>query len=363
MTETTALAIPTGDALTAIFRKPEDIDPIIKRIRDEVKKHAPDLSTKSGRDAIASLAYKVSRSKTALDDAGKKLTEDIKKQAAGIDAARKKIRDQLDALRDEVRKPLTDWEASETLRVQAAKDALDGVRHHGLSGEDASADVAAAAARVKAIEAKPEYAEYLPQIEAARENTLATLRVMYASAKKREDQEAELMRLRAEAEARAEADRIKAEQEAAARAEAERAEREKAEAEAKAKADAERATQIERDRQEAARLAAEQEKAAAAQREADLARQAREAEERHQKELLEAKAREEAAAQAERDRIAAERKAEDDARAKREADAAHRDRIARDIAEALRTMAGHATPEAIAAALIAGKIPHVTVNM
>lgn len=363
MTDTTALALPTGDALADVFARPEQIDPIIQRIRDEVKAHAPDLSTEKGRKEIASLAYKVSRSKTALDDAGKAMTEEIKKQAGQIDAARKKIRDQLDALRDEVRKPLTDWEAAEALRKQSALDAIEAVRSHGLPEEYSSADVAEAAARVKAIEAKPEYAEYLPQIEAARDNTLASLRVMYAAAKKQEDQAAELERLRADAEARAEADRIKAEQEAAAQAEADRVKREAEEAEARAKEEAARAARIEAEKAEAARVAAEQEKAAAAEREAELARQAREAEERHAREMADAKAREEAAAQAERDRIAAERKAEEDARAKREADAAHRSKIAADIAEALRAMSGRATPEAIADALIAGKIPHVKVNM
>lgn len=53
MTETTALAIPTGSALTAAFAAPENIDPIIKRIRDEVKSHAPDLTTDKGRKEIA----------------------------------------------------------------------------------------------------------------------------------------------------------------------------------------------------------------------------------------------------------------------------------------------------------------------
>jgi hypothetical protein len=363
MTDTTALALPSGSALADVFSNLKNIDPIIKRIRDEVKSHTPDLSTEKGRKEIASLAYKVSRSKTALDDAGKKLTEDIKRQAGQIDAARKKIRDQLDALRDEVRKPLTDWEAAEELRVQSARATIDEVRFHGLPDEYSSADVAEAAARVKSVEAKPEYAEYLPQIEAARENTLAALRVMYSAAKKREEQEAELARLRAEAEARAEADRIKAEQEAAAQAEADRAKREAEEAEESARQEAERAARIEAEKAEAARLAAEQEKAAAAEREAALARQAEEAAERHRKELAEAKAREEAAAQAERDRIAAERKAEEDARAKREADAAHRAKIAKNIANALRAMAGDASPEKIAEALIAGKIPHVTVSM
>lgn len=363
MTETTALTIPTGDALAAIFTKPEDVDPIINRIREEVTSHAPDLTTAKGRDAIASLAYKVSRSKTALDDAGKKLTEDTKRQIAVIDAARKKIRDQLDALRDEVRKPLTDWEQAEAMRVQAAKDTLDAVRFHGLSGEEGSADVAEKAAWIKSIIAKPEYAEYLPQIEAAREATLQALRGMYAAAKKREDQDAELARLRAEAEARAEADRIKAEEEAFAAAEAERAAREAAEAAARAKEEAERAAKIEADKKAAAEAAAQRERDEAAAREAEMKRQADEAAEQHKRDLEAAALREAEAAQRERDRIAAEREAEAAARAKREADQAHRAKIASDIADALRTMSGRATPEAIAEALMTGAIPHVTVNM
>lgn len=77
----------------------------------------------------------------------------------------------------------------------------------------------------------------------------------------------------------------------------------------------------------------------------------------------EAGAREEAAAQAERDRLEAQKKADADARSKREADQAHRARIKADIAAALASMAGSATPDAIADALICGKIPHVTVVM
>lgn len=331
MPESTALALPTGTALDDVFRRQENLDPLIKRIEDEVRSHVPDLTTAKGRDAIASLAYKVSRSKTALDEAGKKLTEDAKREISVVDAARKKIRDKLDALRDEARKPLTEWEQAEKDRVQRAKDALEAVRHHGMAGDEGSADIRAAADVIKAVEAKEEYGEYLPQIEAAREATLNALRGMYAAAKNREDQEAELEALRAE----------KAEREAK-----EQAEREAREAAALAaelvRIEQERLAQIERDKQEAAQRAAEEAEKRAAAAEAERA---------------------EAAIKAERDRLDAEKKAEADARAKREADQEHRAKITSDIVAALSDMRGNASPEQIAEALIAGKIPHVTVNM
>jgi hypothetical protein len=94
-----------------------------------------------------------------------------------------------------------------------------------------------------------------------------------------------------------------------------------------------------------------------------MKRQAEEAAAQHKRDLEAAALREADAAQRERDRIAAEREAEAAARAKREADQAHRAKIAADIADALRTMSGRATPEAIAEALMTGAIPHVTVNM
>jgi hypothetical protein len=113
----TALALPAQTDLAVMFRKENGLDPIVARIAEEVRSHVPDLTTAKGRDAIKSLAFKVARSKTALDDAGKKLNEDARAQINIVDAARRKIRDQLDALRDEARKPLDDWEAAEKERV------------------------------------------------------------------------------------------------------------------------------------------------------------------------------------------------------------------------------------------------------
>nr|MDA3887260.1 hypothetical protein [Allgaiera sp.] len=343
--QTTALAIPTGTALTSLFRTPDAADPIIARIRAEVMSHAPDLTTDKGRKAIASLAYKVSTSKTALDNAGKTLTDDAKKQIGIVDAARKKIRDELDALRDEVRKPLSEWEAAEDRRQAHIKATLEAFRDHGVTGEESSERIRERADDIKAITVDETFGEYLDQSVAAREATLTTLRGMYAAARKREDQEAELEKFRTEAAAREEADRVKRE---AAEAEQARIAAEKAEAD--------RLARVAREREEAATRAAE-EATRAAEAKADAARKASEEREAELKRQIEQ------AAQAERDRAEQERQASDDARKKREADTKHRAAIKADIVNALAAMSGRSTPDHIADALMAGEIPHCEVAL
>jgi colicin import membrane protein len=116
--KTTALEVYCCDSAEAIVGK----------IESEVRSFVPDLSTATGRKEIASLAYRVSQSKTALDGLGKDLVTDWKSKSKAVDNERKMIRDRLDALRDEVRKPLTDWEEAEKARIEGerlAKDVAD----------------------------------------------------------------------------------------------------------------------------------------------------------------------------------------------------------------------------------------------
>jgi len=357
MTTELALITEGGTDIVAMFKDGgAQIDPILARIEAEVRSHAPDLTTDKGRKAIASLAYKVSQSKTALDNAGKKLTEDQKQAIAAVDAARKKIRDRLDALRDEARKPLTDWEAAEEARAERFKQTLDELRNHGMTGFETPDEIKAAADTIKAIVVGNDFGPALEIANAAREASLLTLRAMYQAAVQRDKDAAELAELRAAAEARAEADRVRAEREAKAAADAlaelqvARVAKEQAErAEADRIAAVERAAQIEADKlaaAEAATVAAE-ERAAAHMAELDA---------RHQRAI-------DGAAQAERDRISAQAKAEADARAKREADVNHHRKIFGEISEALRSYAGKDFAHAITEALINGEIPHCKVSM
>lgn len=129
---TTLIPAEFGD-LQAAFAGPA-LDDLLGRIRAATVTLVPDTTTDKGRKEIASLAYKVSRSKTAIDDAGKALVADIKARASKIDAARKKARDTLDALRDEVRAPLTEWEA-EQARIEREKAEAEAAERARIEAE------------------------------------------------------------------------------------------------------------------------------------------------------------------------------------------------------------------------------------
>lgn len=351
----TALTLPTPTDLAALFKDGAGIDPLIARIEAEVRAHPADTSTKKGRDAIASLAHKVARSKTALDDAGKALNENARKQINLVDAARKSIRDRLDALKVEARAPLTAWEEAEDARKAKIEAVMADLRNHGMTSESTSEQIKTKAAELRAIVIDDSFAEFQVQAEMVRDTSIEGLRSLFAVAKAREDQQAELEALRAEKAARdaaEEAARIEREQAEAARLAAERAEQERKDAEARAIREAdERAA---RERANAERIEREKEEA--------VARAAAEAEARHQRELAEAARREEQAAQRERDRIAAEQRAEAEAQRKREESARIRNRVRREIATALNALPQPLTPETVAEVLVAGGIPNCKVT-
>lgn len=263
------LAVERNPALVLVNR--ERFDEFYEAIRREAESHEPDLTTDRGRKAIGSLAFKIARTKTAIDDAGKKLNEQARQQINAVDAARRDIRDRLDALKDRVRAPLTAWEAQEDARKEeiAARVAfLDqiSVVHRDTTG----AQIAAVIETVSAMTFDPNvYQDRLAEIEYRHGEILKHLRETEGRIQKEEADRAELDRLRAEAEERAEAERIAAEAKAAAQREearkiaeieaAERAAQEQKaamaraaqEAEKRAKADAERAAQAERDKRDA----------------------------------------------------------------------------------------------------------------
>src|SRR3990167_1039929 len=91
-------------------KKKEELYAFLER---EIEAFLPDLSTEATRKKIAALAYKVARTKTAIDDAGAGLKAEWLKKSQLIDISRREIREKLDVLRDKARKPLTDWETAE----------------------------------------------------------------------------------------------------------------------------------------------------------------------------------------------------------------------------------------------------------
>lgn len=288
-------ALVTIETLTpATVFAPGGVETIISKLEADVRAIKTDISTDAGRKEIASIAYKVARSKTALDEMGKTLVADIKAQAAKIDAERRVIRDRLDALKDEVRKPLTDWEDAEKNRVAGHEQAIAAMAQLLHTPATGSADIRRYLEDLSGIMQR-DWQEFAARATGTADQVRESLNKTLSDFVKREEEAAELARLRAE-----QAEREKKEREERIAREA--AEKAKAEAEAKAKREAE----------ETARKAAAEQK-------------------RIEQEKADAQAR---AEKAEADRLAAIAKAERDA--KEAAEKAERDRLAAIEAEKRR---------------------------
>lgn len=337
---------------------PGGVEAILKKIEEEVRAAPTDISTPSGRAAIASLAYKVARSKTALDEMGKGLVAEWKAKANAVDAERRTIRDRLDGLKDEVRKPLTDWEDADKARIAEHETTIAAIEQARVFVEfDPSAEaIQGRITWLSTFAHNRDWQEFAKRAIEARERSATSLASMLVTAQKREAEREELERLRRE---QVERERREREQKIAAEA-AERARRE-----AETEAAAEAAVAAEAARKEQERV--EREKAEAEQRarraEADRVAAIEKAE-ADRKAAAEAAERDRLrAVEAERKRIADEQAAAAAAAAKREANKRHAAKIngkARDALVKVGITAEQATAAVVAIAR--GEVPHVTIS-
>lgn len=371
---TTALALIEGKTLNAaeVF-KPGGVRTILDGIRQQVATFSGDISTDKGRKEIASLAYKIARSKTALDGLGKQLTDQYRQQAEKVHEERRLITKELDDLALQVRKPLTDWENAEKARVAEHEAALRQLADFGVGGELSSADVQLRLEQAKAFAAGRDWQEFKLRASDYMASLTDHLDRRYQLALQREEAErvaAEQAAREAE-ERRQREERERLEREARIAAEA----AEKARKEAEERAAAERRELEEKARQEAQAIIVEQQRAAreaarieaaraeAAQRaavEAERVRVQAEEREKQRRALDEAVERERLAGE-ERARRQREQEAED-AR-KREANVAHHRKINREALEDIRAQVeiGEASAKEILTAIANGRVRHVSI--
>ncbi len=322
MSEIMDLVVIEKKNAMAVFTNNDQLDPLIEAIEKEARSLVPDVTTKKGRDAIASMAHKVARSKTYIDNAGKDLVAELKALPKQIDESRRVVRERLDALKDEVRRPLTEWEAEqERIKAEEAMNALHG---EALAmNEEFDRQLAAR------IESDHEMALLMNDAFDREQADKAA-----EAERQRIAHEEEIKRLAAAAAAREVEQRAQREREEAAhreavlKAQAEQAERDRIAAEQKAEADKQAAIEAERRK---------------AQEEADRIR--REAEQREQARLAEEK-----------------RKADEQAR--READVKHRKAVGVEVVKALMANTSLARDQAIEVltAVKDGRIPHTGIS-
>lgn len=293
MSEVTDLVvIEKANALT-VFKSSDQIEEILAKIEHEVMSFVPDVTTAKGRKEIASLAYRVSQTKSYLDGLGKDLVAELKEIPKLIDVNRKTVRDRLDALRDKARQPFTDWEIEQE-RIKA-EEAMNSLHAEALV-MDENIDLQRAA-----------------QFEADHEMALLM--------NDKFDRDREEQRRLAEQAQREHEERIKREAAEQARRDAEA--KHKAEIEAAARREAEEKARAE---------AAERQRIEAEQR---AAREKQEAEARAERERAAAVDAERLKAKQAEDARLAEQKRIADEQAKREADVKHRKTVGTNIVNAL----------------------------
>lgn len=327
------------------------LKPFIERVRAEVSAEIPDLATRKGRERIASLAAKVSKSKAAVEKPGRDYLRHLKAMPKTVEAELREFVQAMDALRDETRKPLTEWEEAEKART--AKHEAGIARMQEVDTGDASASLIGAMIQdLDSTDIGPEWEEYEAEAHRVKASSLNALRVALAAREKHEAEQAELEELR----------RKQAEQE-----QKDREARIAQEAAEKARADADQAAQAERDA--AVRREAEA-KAQADAREQMLKDQAAQAErdriaahERAEQAERDAQAKAVAAAETERQRIAAVN-AEFERQAKaREEDIAHKTSVLTEIKESFM-QAGITEDQAhaIVNMIRTGNVPRVSIQ-
>lgn len=261
----------------------------------EVTAEVPDLTTRKGRERIASLAAKVSKSKTAVEKPGRDYLKRLKEMPKIVEAELREFVNKMDALRDATRQPLTDWEQAEIARTDAHVDAIQQIKDLAIFEiAPTSAHLANIIADLELLEIGDSWEEFLAEAAQVKDQTLIKLRALHAERARYEAEQAELIRLRAEAEAQAQRDR-----DAQIAREAE--ERTRREAEQRAQAERDAAARREQELLD---------QTAAAQRAAEQA--AREAEAQAERQRLQL---EQQAEQAEANRIAAEQRAEQERQA------------------------------------------------
>lgn len=335
-TQVNELQVLEQNVIVAAFAKRGGTDELYERIAQEVRSHVPDVSTKKGRDAIGSLALKISKSKTLIEKCGKELVAEQKAQIKLIDDDRISVVKKFDLLRDEILAPREAWEQAEKDRIAKHEESILSINFYktAVIADKDSVWLKGVIRNVEEIVIDSSFEEFEEQAKIAKYETLEFLRTTLAAREKYEAEQAELERLR-----KAEQERLQREHEERIAHEA--AEKATREAEEKARFEAERV---------------QREKAEAEQREARL---------KAEKEAAELRAQH--AAEAERKRIEAEQavklEAERQAEEARQANQAHRKKICNEALKGLLALGiDEAKGKEILQAINKGLVPHVSIN-
>jgi hypothetical protein len=374
-----------ADVTALTLYRNNGLDPFIENIRKVANEFEADVTTEKGRKAFKSLAYKISQAKTKVDEIRKSENEEHQAAIKANNEKGKKAVEDLQAIQDDVKKPVVEWEN----RIKEHQEAISKIEEIATSTSNQweSMTIEQMQASIDKINSNQrEWHEFSFKAENVKKQSIQLIEAAIAKRKKHDADKLELERLQKEEAERKQKERDaaiarKAAEDAkiAAEAEAERIRKEaeekarieKEEAEAKALAEKKAAEQRELElKQQKERAENEKKEAEEKLKRAELARieaekqaETRRIEAEKQAEIAKQEAVKEAA-RIESLRIEAEQKAKADEIAKRKADEEHKKKIILEAENALVYVEGFSQrlASSVITAIIDGKVPHVTFN-
>lgn len=202
----------------------DGLDTLLKQMEEHYRSIVLDPTTPKGREEIRSVAFKITKNRTALFDKAKNLTEDWRVKTKAVNDERGRMEKRLLALEEEIRRPLTEFENREKQRVAEHERQIELIKAplHGLDFHATQDQIR------EAIEMLPssdrDFEEFQELANAEMTKAKAELERRLQERIKHDDDQAELERLRAQEKERQEQeerDRIAKDAAEAARKQAE----------------------------------------------------------------------------------------------------------------------------------------------
>lgn len=199
VTQDYAVNVTMKEGLTAFFSDGKNLDELYAGIEKTARGLVADPLTKEGASQIKGCARQLASLKKKIDDIGKDVVAELKDLPKKIDANRKKFRDSMEALQDDIRRPVTE--------IENREDEIEGIKNTHVRLAGANSDQLKA--EIDAIRAIPlteeRWHESLEKATVAIDGEAKALELLKDAALKREAEARELDKLRKNQE---EAERI-----------------------------------------------------------------------------------------------------------------------------------------------------------
>lgn len=256
------------NVIVQAFQTQGGTDALFDRIAEQARSFVPDVTTTKGREAIGSLAAKVSSSKKLAEKYAIELVADQKAKIKVVDTDRIQFCKKMDSLRDEILAPREAYNQAEKDRVAKHEQAIVSIAFYktAVIADKDTQWLKGVIRNVESMVIDGSFEEFEEQAKITKYETIEYLRTTLATREKYEAEQAELERLR-------QAEQVRIQQERDAQIARDAVEKANREAEEKARFESERVQHEKAEsEQREARLVAEKE--AAVLREEALKRKA-----------------------------------------------------------------------------------------